>query len=66
MPRLTAHLARHGAQVLGAAALNTIALSLPSPARELVGDGMSGLTAYVACLSARAGGALRALVMHRH
>jgi hypothetical protein len=70
MSRLAAHLsrphlARHGAHVLGAAALNYIALSLPSPARELVDVGMPGLSAYVACLSARAGEAWKAL-LHRH
>jgi hypothetical protein len=51
--------------VLGATALNYIALSLPSPARELIDAGMPGLSAYVACLSARAGEALKALV-HKH
>lgn len=64
MSRL-AHISGHGAHVLGTAALNYIALSLPSPAKELVDAGMPGLSAYVSCLSARAGEALKAL-MHKH
>lgn len=65
MSRLAAHFSRQGAHVLSAAALNYIVLSLPSPAKELVDIGMPGLTAYVACLSAKARNTLQSLVWHR-
>jgi hypothetical protein len=65
MSRLTGHLARHGVHLLSATALNYIVLSLPSPAKELVDVGVPGLSAYVACLSARASNVLKAFV-HRY
>jgi hypothetical protein len=51
--------------LLGAAALNYLVLTLPAPARELVDIGVPGWSATIACISARAGNALKALGARR-
>ena len=58
-------LPKGSAGVVAAAALNCLALALPSPAKELMGVGVPGWSAYAAGVAARVEGALKGLARYK-